>query len=328
MVISSGILLPIEKSVRMSITSKGSSSNADRSASPRIAPSQAFTLIELLVVVAIIAILAALLLPALSRAEEAARKTKCVSNVKQMQLMALLYTTDNSDFFVMPVFGGPVEFKDGVIYLLPPTPNHALPWVEGALDFSPRNECNTSTIPLIDPRFAAFAAHNKNPALYKCPDDPTVVVQPDGRKLSRVRSYSLNWALGGQTEIFATTPQNALERSVRRKLSGVINPGPANQFAFLDENPNSLAWPQFQMDVRLYGFSHLPGSYHNGACAISFLDGHVETHRWVDPRTRLPLNPIWELFNGNGFQTETLERSPDTVWLHSKTAAPPGGWQE
>lgn len=63
---------------------------------------KAFTLIELLVVIAIIAILAAILFPVFAQAKEAAKKTKCVSNQKQLGLAFLMYATDFDDKFPNP----------------------------------------------------------------------------------------------------------------------------------------------------------------------------------------------------------------------------------
>ena len=111
-----------------------------------------FTLVELLVVIAIIGILVALLLPAVQAAREAARRTQCVNNLKQLALaahnrhdvMERLGDNQYGDYSARTAFGGPFENSSSWSWLA-----LQLPYMEGGNIFDqgglPTSRLNASS---------------------------------------------------------------------------------------------------------------------------------------------------------------------------------------
>ncbi|HVA50922.1 MAG TPA: DUF1559 domain-containing protein [Pirellulales bacterium] len=128
---------------------------------------RAFTLVELLVVIAIIGILVALLLPAVQAAREAARRSQCGNNLKQLSLAAMEY---HDAFNRFPFLRGGPNNPDanrcgdyhGVVSLLP--------YIEQA----PRYEQFVDTSPPPDPWNNGYLPWQANLSVLLCPSAPSV----------------------------------------------------------------------------------------------------------------------------------------------------------
>ncbi len=116
------------------------------------------------------------------------------------------------------------------------------------------------------------------------------------------------------------------------RITQIRNPGPAQCFVFLDEREDSIATsffivhpgglhpppgPTGPANPAAYGLTGYPSSYHHGAGNLSFADGHAETHRWLDARTRPPL--VKDTMLPRSFDDAvTSPGNPDVQWLQER----------
>lgn len=258
-------------------------------ASPRVAR-PAFTLIELLVVVGLIALLIGILLPALSAAREAAARTKCLSNMRSLQVAQALYCSENNNYLIRAGYGEAAEEPDGDV--LDPTQS----W------------------------FAILQRYGSTHLLPRCPSDEsphfaggTPVSGSGATAIYRTTSYGINDFL--DADLCPWGPNFSTDRPPGgwyAKITQVRRPSVTIQFVELAstgsfaaaDHPHVEEWSEAdpagsaKVSMRINAHDRRFPAGNKSVANYGFLDGHAET---------LPFDAVFQSFKRNKFDPSLAE---------------------
>jgi type II secretory pathway pseudopilin PulG len=181
----------------------------------------------LLVVIAIIAILIGLLLPAVQKVREAAARTQCQNNIKQMSLA--LHNMNDANGRLPPLAG-----TYGSAYLAPLF-FHLLPYIEQG-NVSKSATVSGYVIPLWETPGPTAGSYLRQTAIktYKCPSDPTLGRNVATDWLPGDASYAANWQVFGNRQFNATTTVIA-DWDGKGSIPGTFSDGTSNTVVFAEK---------------------------------------------------------------------------------------------
>ncbi len=265
-----------------------------------------FTLIELLVVIAIIAILMGILMPALNRAREQGRRAVCLGTLKQLTLCWIMYADANDDKLVNGEAG--ISYTGRAIHAREPE------WV-GRCWREPYNSATGTQWAIDGPNgqkahimAGSMWSYTQSFGMYACPTgirgEMLTYNLMDG-----VNGMARNGTFNGTTP--ATGP-NGKQLWVKRR-SNVYEP--TFRICFIDEGastPDSFA-VNWNSSVTTWWDD--PPTRHGDGTVVSFVDGHVEHHKWQASRT-IEYGRTYANYKGPGFTASTEEELADMEFIH------------
>ena len=229
-----------------------------------------FTLIELLVVVAIIAILAAMLLPALTKAQQKAHSISCTNNLKQIGLRYMMYAGDYNNYLVPTFFkaqpAGATGINSGLRWF------HILSAMDSGIDLDVNNRAQLEK---------ALGLNNFCPA-----QEFTYAYTSNFGQC--MNNYVVNWYTNRTQWSDILTPAGTCEP---RKLSDMKD-SPSEQLMVCDGNygygqdtaakerrsfaPGTAAGRK----AAIQNYWYCVGTHHNHTANMLWLDGHVDHQKW------------------------------------------------
>jgi len=220
-----------------------------------------FTLIELLVVIAIIALLMGILMPALNKVKDRAKRIHCMNNVRNLVMAWFMYQDENDGKLVHGNVPASPKFKEyGQPY-----------WVEPPQDIAGTYTGHSDPVVADEKRGIErgyLFPFIKNVDSYRCPSD-------DRKRTNKAtfRSFSIAGGMNGEEGTDAV-----------KKYTEIVRP--ATKYVFVEEaDPREWNMGSWLLYPTGNKWCDPLTVWHGDSSTLGWADGRAEMHRWLDERT-------------------------------------------